>query len=95
MSQAHADFAGELGVRARHEGGHLFMADLHEVDQVLMAVERPHDAVDSVAGVSEQPFDTPLGQPVTRKSLTVCAMVTPRAGFQFENCAQLEFRVMA
>ena len=33
--QADADFAGELGVRAGHEGGHLLVADLDEVEVVL------------------------------------------------------------
>ena len=38
---ADADLAGELGVGAGHERGHLLVARLDEVDPVLGAIEAP------------------------------------------------------
>ena len=37
--QAHADLAGELGVGARHEGGHLLVPHLDELELALVRVE--------------------------------------------------------
>ena len=41
---AHADLAGELGVAAGHEGGHLLVARLDELGVAVGAVERAEDA---------------------------------------------------
>ncbi len=38
--QADPDLAGELGVRAGHERGHLLMADLDELRAVIACVRR-------------------------------------------------------
>src|SRR6185437_12054950 len=59
-----ADLAGELGVGAGHEGGHLLMPHLHEVELVAGPVERADQAADAVAGVAEDPLDPPLMQPL-------------------------------
>jgi hypothetical protein len=50
--QAHAHLAGELGMRARHEGRQLFMPRLHEL-QRRHARERGDHAVDAVARIPE------------------------------------------
>ena len=52
---------GELGVRARHERRHLLVARLDELGPlaVARAPERPHQAVDAVAGVAVDPIDAP------------------------------------
>ena len=50
--QADAELAGELGVGARHERGHLLVAHLDELGAaraVARALERADDAVDAVA----------------------------------------------
>src|SRR3569833_1433911 len=65
--EAHADFAGEFGVRASHECSHLFMTRLHEGDLPLAAHERAHDAVDTVAGIAVAAAHTPLPQTVQEK----------------------------
>src|SRR5439155_26192415 len=44
-----ADLAGPLRVRACHEGGHLLVARLDELQLVLVALERTDDRVDPVA----------------------------------------------
>src|SRR5207247_1896519 len=58
--EADAEAAGELRVAAGHERGGLFMADLDESDRVLFLAERLHDAVDAVAGESEDRVDAPF-----------------------------------
>ncbi len=58
--EAHAGFAGELGVGAGHEGGHLLVANLDELGAVLCAAEGAHDAVDAVAGITVDAFHSPL-----------------------------------
>src|SRR3569623_1179834 len=65
--EAHADFAGELGVCASHERSHLFMTRLHESDIPLNALERAHDAVDAVAGIAVDAAHTPLPQTLQEK----------------------------
>ena len=57
--EADADFAGELRVRARHERRHLLVAHLDEVDPALRALERAHDAVDAVAGITVNAINAP------------------------------------
>src|SRR3569833_2590789 len=65
--EAHADFAGEFGVRASHECSHLFMTRLFDGDLPLDALERAHDAVDTVAGIAVDAAHTPLPQTVQEK----------------------------
>ncbi len=61
--KADSDFAGELGVRNRHERGHLLMPDLHELDGAG-ALQAAEHAVDAVARVAEDSPDAPLVQPL-------------------------------
>jgi hypothetical protein len=62
--QTNADLAGELGVCARHEGSHLFVAHLHVFESIPGAIERAENAVDAIAGIAEQALHAPFGQPV-------------------------------
>src|SRR5665213_2645824 len=68
-SQANADLAGKLGVRARHKCRHLFMANLDELELVADAIEGAGNAVDTIARVSvdtiEPPVDESLQQEIT------------------------------
>ena len=72
--QADPGVAGELGVRASHEGRHLLVAHLHE-PRVLAAelLESGHDPVDAVAGIAEHavhvPGTEPLHQVLANRSL--------------------------
>ena len=65
--EAHADLAGELGVRACHERRHLLMAHLDEAHAIGRALEGAHDAVDAVAGVAVHARHTPAGEPLDQK----------------------------
>ncbi len=51
--EADAQLAGEFGVGARHEGGHLLVANLDELDLAVRPVERLDHPVDAVSGVAE------------------------------------------
>ena len=48
--QADAELARVLRIRARHEGGRFFVANVDEPNPVLVDPKRLHDAVDAVAG---------------------------------------------
>ena len=65
--QAHADLAGELRMRTGHEGGHFFMANLHELRLVIRAFEGAHDAVDAVARKSVDSVDAPVQKTLQKK----------------------------
>src|SRR3569623_1913385 len=65
--EAHADIAGEFGVRASHESRHHFKTRLHAGALPLDALERAHDAVDSGAGIAVDAAHTPLPQTVQEK----------------------------
>ena len=58
--QADAEPAGVLGVGAGHEGRGLLVPHLDEADLVLARAQRLHDAVDAVAGKSEDHVDAPV-----------------------------------
>ena len=62
-----ADFAGEFGVRASHEGGHFFVPHLHVIDLVARAIDRADDAVNAVAGEAEDAFQPPFVDPFDEK----------------------------
>src|SRR5205807_9939814 len=64
---AYAGLAGELRMRARHERGHLFMANLNEVHLAVGAFERAHDAVDAVAGITVNAAHAPLVEAADEK----------------------------
>src|SRR3954453_11297848 len=57
--KADSDFTGELGCRAGHEGSHLFMPDLHEVDGAFCSIQCRHEAADAVSGIAEHPPHAP------------------------------------
>src|SRR4029453_18863163 len=61
---ADAEAAGELGVAARHERRRFLVSHLHETDLVALLQQRFHDAVDAVAGETEDGIDAPLVQDV-------------------------------
>ena len=54
--------AGELGVPARHERGHLLVPCLDELGIALRAVERAEEPVDPVAGIPVDAVDAPLAE---------------------------------
>src|SRR5439155_5034541 len=56
------DLTGELGVAARHEGGHLLVPDLDQLRIALGTVERAEERVDPVARVAVDAVDVPLAQ---------------------------------
>src|SRR3954452_13824554 len=57
--KADSDFTGELGCRTGHEGSHLFMPDLHEVDGAFCSIQCRHKAADAVSGIAEHPPHAP------------------------------------
>jgi hypothetical protein len=69
--EADADFAGELGMRARHERRQLFVPRLHELHGAIGSAERAHDAVDAVAGIAvdapHAPFTEALEQEIANR----------------------------
>jgi hypothetical protein len=60
--QADPDLARHLGEAARHEGGHLLVADLDEAAAVIVAVEGAHDPVAAVPRVPEHVGHAPVGE---------------------------------
>jgi hypothetical protein len=70
--QTHADFACEFCVSARHESGELFVARLDELDAVLRAPERAHDAVDAVAGITVDALHAPFAETLKKKIAYRC-----------------------
>jgi hypothetical protein len=58
--QADPQFAGEFGVGGSHERRHLFMPDLDEVDHPFGALQGAEDAIDAVAGVTENAAHAPF-----------------------------------
>jgi len=59
---AKSDLASELGVRRRHEGRHLFMANLDVLHPVLCALQGHIKATDAISGISINPAQTPFRQ---------------------------------
>src|SRR5579872_3664888 len=58
--QANTDLAGEFGMGARHERGHLLVPHLNEVEQVASAVERRYNSGNTVARKPENSTDIPF-----------------------------------
>jgi hypothetical protein len=56
--KAHSQFAGELGVRNRHEGGHFFVPNLDELD-VAGLLKRADHAVDAVTRITVDAANAP------------------------------------
>ena len=65
--EADAESARELRVCAGHEGSCLLVSDLDELRIVACGLERPQDGVDAVAGVTKDPMDAPLTQPLQQE----------------------------
>ncbi len=61
---ADPELAAELRVSRGHEGGHLLVARLDELDLALGAVQGAEHAVDAVAGVAVDPPHTPGVEPL-------------------------------
>ena len=58
--EADADLPGELRVAACHEGGHLLVAGLNELDSILCPRECADDAVDPVPRVAVDTANAPF-----------------------------------
>jgi len=66
-SDAHAQFAGELGVGAGHERGHFFVAGLDELDLAVGPAQGTEHAIDAIAGVAKDAPHPPLIQALHQK----------------------------
>src|SRR3954471_8440034 len=60
--EAHTEPARELGVPAGHEGRRFLVPGLQEADLAAGAIERTHDTVDAVAGITVDAIDAPVAQ---------------------------------
>src|ERR1041384_1840570 len=60
---ADAEPARVFGVTAGGESGRLFVSDLDELDLLLMSSERFEDAVDAIAGKTEDRVNAPSHKP--------------------------------
>src|SRR2546423_5193155 len=66
-----------LRVAAGHEGRGFFVPDLHEPDLILALAQCFHDAVDAIAGKTENLGDTPVNQAIDQQfRRAVAAMFT-------------------
>src|SRR5207245_4173353 len=74
--EADADLAGELGLRARHEGRELLVARLDEF-HLVVAPERAHDAVDAIAGVAVDTLNAPLREALEQEIANRLGHVLP------------------
>src|SRR5512142_1169841 len=59
---ARADLPGELGVRTRHERGHLLVPGLDELRVIADVLERAQERVDPITGISIDAVDSPLAR---------------------------------
>ena len=57
---AQADLAGELGMRRRHEGRHLFVTDLNVLHLLLGFFQRDVESADAVSGISVNASSIPI-----------------------------------
>ena len=76
---AHADLAGELGVRGGGEGGELLVAGLDELDLVADLVEGEVQPVGPVARIAVDAPDAPLAQAAEHELPTRSACSSRRA----------------
>ncbi len=65
--QAQPHLTRELGMGAGHEGGHLLMPRLDEVDVLAGPVDGADDAVDAVARIAIDALEPPLVEPLQQK----------------------------
>jgi hypothetical protein len=72
-------------MRAGHEGGHLFVADLDELRALTVAGarERTQDAVDAVPGIAVDAPDAPSRQPF--EQVVANGVTHARIPFRFLN----------
>src|SRR5581483_6110593 len=89
---AHADFPGELGVRARHERGLLFVADLNEIDFVVEALQRADQSVYAVAGIAVDSPNSPLVKPVNDKIADSFRHLLSASTLTFTKCRTAQTR---
>jgi hypothetical protein len=82
--ETYPDFAGELRVRAGHEGRAFLVPHLDEFDQLRMAVQRAHDAVDAVAGITVDSLHAPPGEAVDHE----IADFVHKCSGSFSGCLQ-------
>ena len=59
--QAHSDLAGRLGMPTGYEGRGLLMVNKDEFHPASVAAQSFHNAVDAVAGHTEDRLDPPVG----------------------------------
>jgi hypothetical protein len=62
--EAHAEFAGCLGVACRHECRSFLVVNEHEPHPVLLPAQAFHDAVDPVTRDTEGGIHAPVGYPL-------------------------------
>jgi hypothetical protein len=79
--EADAELAGELRVRAGHERRLLLVPHLHEIDLLLVPVDRGDDAVDAVARIAVDAFHAPSDQALDEKIADGCHVVPLRLRF--------------
>ncbi len=60
--QAHADLAGRLGVRGRHERRRFLVVHQHEPDPVLVPAQALHEPVDAISRQAEHGVHAPVRQ---------------------------------
>jgi hypothetical protein len=59
----------------RHERGHLFVSDLHELDRTVRPRQRADDAADAVARITVDALHAPRLQAFPEKSAVVAMRV--------------------
>src|SRR3546814_12855405 len=70
---AHTDFAGVLGVCARHERGHFLVSHANVVEAVRSAAHRAHQAINAVARKAEDAFHAPLAETFENEITHCCS----------------------
>src|SRR5690606_35941790 len=78
-SKANTDLAGELGVASGHKGRHLLMSYPHIVKAIFCSAQSAHDAVNAIAGITENPLNAPVTQTLQHEVCNrVCHHCSPR-----------------
>src|SRR5437764_15224648 len=65
--EANADLTGEFGMGTSHERRHLFVPHLYVLDGVTRAIDRADDTVNSIARITVNPLQPPLGDSLDQK----------------------------
>ncbi len=85
---ANAELTRELGMRRRHERGHLLVSYLDEFNLTFGPAQRAEDAVNAVAGIAINSPDAPLVKPLHKE-------VTDSLGHLFSLRQEFEFAASA